>query len=153
YDVVNLYRHEEFQPSPTAILDVLHRKCDFKGILLPTIDTIRAFEAELSGDWATMLAHQLPALPSLQAFWDVLPEFFTWLVGGMRPTTPAAYPLASGDMVLRQPLGTLTGPGWVASALEIIRFAAANRLTVEIDFIKENGERTTREVEAYSLRR
>src|SRR6185436_15036265 len=51
------------------------------------------------------------------------------------------------------PLGTLTGPGWVAPALEIIRFAAANRLTVEIDYIKENGERTTREIEAYSLRR
>lgn len=153
YDVVNLYRHEEFQPSPAAILDVLRRKCDFKGIVLPTVDTIRAFEAELSGDWATMLAHQLPALPPLDAFWAVLPEFFAWLVGGMRPATPAAFPLASGDTVLRQPLGTLTGPGWVASALEIIRFAAANRLTVEIDFVKENGERTTREVEAYSLRR
>ncbi len=153
YAVVNPYRHEEFHPSPATILDVLRRKCDFKGILLPTIDTIRAFEAELSGDWATMLAHQLPALPPLQAFWDVLPEFFAWLVGGMRPAMPAAYPLAQGDVVLRQPLGTLSGPGWVASALEIIRFAAANRLTVEIDYIKENGQRTTREIEAYSLRR
>ena len=153
YDVINLYRHEEFQPSPSAILEVLRRKCDFKGIILPTVDSIRAFEAELIGDWATMLAHQLPSLPPLQAFWDALPEFFAWLASGMRPAMPAALPLGAGDVVLRQPLGTLTGPGMVSSALEVIRFAAANRLTVEIDYIKEDGERTMREVEGYSLRR
>jgi predicted nucleotidyltransferase component of viral defense system len=32
YDVVNLFRHEEFQPQPAAILDVLKRKCAYKGI-------------------------------------------------------------------------------------------------------------------------
>ena len=63
YDVVNLFRHEEFQPQPAAILDVLKRKCVYKSIQLPTLETIRAFYEELSGDWQTMLAHQLPALP------------------------------------------------------------------------------------------
>ena len=153
YDVINLYRHDEFQPTPGAILDVLRRKCAFKGIQLPTVDSIRAFHAELSGDWGTMLAHQLPALPPLEAFWDALPEFFAWLAGGMRPMMPAAVRLAPGDIVLRQPLGTLSAPGMVSSVMEIIRFAAANRLTVEIDYVKRNGERTTREIEAYSLRR
>jgi len=153
YDVINLYRHEEFQPEPAAILDVLRRKCEFKGIILPTVDSIRAFEAELTGDWETMLSHQLPALPSLRAFWDALPEFFAWLAGGMRPAMPAAYPVAEGEVVLRGALGSFSGPGMVSSALEIIRFTAANRLTVEIDYIKENGEGTTREIEAYSLRR
>lgn len=153
YDVINLFRHDEFQPAPGAILDVLRRKCEFKGIQLPTVDSIRAFHAELSGDWGTMLAHQLPALPPLQAFWDALPEFFAWLAGGIRPAIPVPFRLAPGEVVLRQPLGTLTAPGMVSSVMEIIRFAAANRLTVEIDYVKQNGERTTREIEAYSLRR
>jgi hypothetical protein len=151
--VINLFRHEEFQPQPGAILDVLKRKCEYKGIPLPTLDTIKAFYEELSGDWQTMLAHQLPALPPLESFWNVLPEFFAWLVGGARPAMPQAYPLAAGQEILRQPLGTFSGRGMVSSALEIIRFAAANRLTVEIDYVKESGERTTPEIEAYSLRR
>lgn len=153
YDVINLFRHDEFQPAPATILAVLRRKCEFKGIQLPTVDSIRAFHAELSGDWSTMLAHQLPALPPLQAFWDALPEFFTWLADGTRPAMPVPFRLAPGEVVLRQPLGTLTAPGMVSSVMEIIRFAAANRLTVEIDYVKQNGERTTREIEAYSLRR
>jgi predicted nucleotidyltransferase component of viral defense system len=152
YDVINLYRHDEFQPAPGTILDVLKRKCDFKNIQVPTLDTIRAFFDELSGDWATMLGHQLPALPPLNSFWDVLPEFFSWLAGGVRPAMPPAYPLAGGEAVLRPALGTINAPGAFASALEIIRFAAANRLTVEIDYVKENGQHTTREIEAYSLR-
>ncbi len=153
YDVINLFRHDDFQPQPSAILDVLRRKCDYKGIQIPTLDTINAFYGELSGDWQTMLAHQLPALPPLESFWNVLPEFFAWLAGGARPAMPQSYPLAAGEEILRQPLGMLSGPGMVSSALEIIRFAAANRLTVEIAYVKENGERTTREIEAYSLRR
>lgn len=153
YDVINLFRHNDFQPEPAAILDVLRRKCEYKGIQIPTLDSINAFREELAGDWQTMLAHQLPALPPLESFWNVLPEFFAWLAGGMRQAVPQTYPLAAGEETLRQPLGTLSGPGMLSSALEIIRFAAANRLTVEIDYVKESGERTTPEIEAYSLRR
>jgi hypothetical protein len=120
---------------------------------VPTLETIGGFRDELAGDWATMLAHQLPALPPLDSFWDALPEFFAWLAGGARPVMPQSYPLAQGEEILRQPLGTISGPGIVSSALEIIRFAAANRLTVEIDYVKDSGERTTREIEAYSVRR
>jgi WYL domain-containing protein len=99
-----------------------------------------------------MLSHQLPALPVLETFWNALPEFFAWLAGGMRSAAPQSYPLAPGEEILRQPVGTL-GPGIVSSALEIIRFAAVNQLIVEIDYVKEDGERTTRQIEAYSLRR
>jgi hypothetical protein len=92
-------------------------------------------------------------LPPLESFWNALPEFFAWLAGGARPAMPQPYPLAAGEQVIRRSVGTLSGPGMVSSALEIIRFAAANRLTVEIDYVKEDGERTTREIEAYSLRK
>jgi predicted nucleotidyltransferase component of viral defense system len=153
YDVINLFRHDEFHAEPGDILTVLQRKCDHKNIGLPTLTTITAFREELSGDWQTMLAHQLPALPPLDAFWDALPEFFAWLAGGARPVMPEALPVAAGDIVLRAPVGTLSAPGVLSSALEIIRFAAANRLTVEIDYVTAEGGPTTREIEAYSLRR
>jgi hypothetical protein len=52
---------------------------------------------------------------------------------------PAAYPLAGGEAVLRPTLGTIAVPGAFASALEIIRFSAANRLIVEIDYVKETA--------------
>jgi hypothetical protein len=63
---------KHFQPTPGTILDVLRRKCAFKNIQVPTFDTIKTFFDELSGDWVTMLNHQLPALPPLNSFWDVL---------------------------------------------------------------------------------
>jgi predicted nucleotidyltransferase component of viral defense system len=153
YDVINLFRHDEFHPAPGSILDVLRQKCAFKAIEIPTLDTIRAFFEELSGDWNTMLAHQLPALPPLDSFWDALPEFFAWLAGGARPETPAAFPMAAGDDLYRPALGMIEGAGAFASALEIIRFAAANRLTVELDYVTKDRVRSTREIEAYSLRR
>lgn len=153
YDVINLFRHDELHAEPQDILSVLRRKCDHKGIGLPTLTTIAAFREELSSDWRSMLAHQLPALPPLDAFWNALPAFFAWLAGGARPVMPEAIPVDAGDSVLREPVGTLFAPGMLASALEVIRFAAANRLTVEIDYVTAEGDPTTREIEAYSLRR
>ena len=43
--------------------------------------------------------------------------------------------------------------GAQASSLEVIRFAAANRLCVQIDYTKENGERSAPTIEPYSVRR
>ena len=40
-----------------------------------------------------------------------------------------------------------------ASTLETIRFGAANRLCVQLDYIKEGGERSMPTVEPYSVRR
>jgi predicted DNA-binding transcriptional regulator YafY len=37
--------------------------------------------------------------------------------------------------------------------METIRFAAANRLCVQLDYTKENGERTAPTIEPYSVRR
>ncbi len=43
--------------------------------------------------------------------------------------------------------------GAEAGSLEVIRFAAANRLCVQLDYTKENGEHTTPTIEPYSVRR
>jgi predicted nucleotidyltransferase component of viral defense system len=55
YDVVNLFRHDEFRPDAVAILGVLQKKCAFKGINVPTFETIGGAMDELVADWANML--------------------------------------------------------------------------------------------------
>ena len=65
YDVINLYRNDEARPAQAVLLDVLIQKCEFKGIDLPNMDSIRPHLDDLAGSWADMLEHQLPVLPPL----------------------------------------------------------------------------------------
>jgi predicted nucleotidyltransferase component of viral defense system len=154
YDVVNLFRHDEFHPAAPVIHDVLGKKCAFKGIPFPTVAALSQLRAGLEGDWADMLGHQLPSLPPVDAFWSELPALFAWIEGGRLPVIPAAYPLSVGDVVIRPPAGAISMPGMVSSApVEVIRFAASNRLCVELDYIDEQGKRGVRIIEPYSLRR
>jgi len=101
-----------------------------------------------------MLNHQLPALPPVDTFWTELPALFAWLEGGRQPAVLAAYPLASGDVVIRPPAGTISIPGMESTApIEVIRFAASNRLCVELDYVDQQGGRRVRIIEPYSMRR
>jgi predicted nucleotidyltransferase component of viral defense system len=153
YDVINLFRHDEFHPAPEVIHDVLSKKCGFKGIALPTVEGLEALRDELEGDWAVMLTHQLPALPPVEAFWAELPAVFAWIEEGRQPVIAAAYPLRPGDVVIRPAAGALSIPGMPSTApIEVIRFAASNRLCVELDYMDEQGRRSTRVIEPYSLR-
>ncbi len=95
-----------------------------------------------------MLGHQLPALPPVESFWGALPEFFAWLETGMAPARPAAYRMAAGETVLRERTFRLPVSEPAQSHLEIIRFAATNRLCVDLDY-----QASTRRIEPYSLRR
>lgn len=153
YDVVNLYRNEEARPSPAVLLDVLRQKCAFKGIPVPRIDDLNDHKAELEGSWGNMLAHQLPDLPPVASFWEVLPEFFAWLAGTHAPAIPAAYATAAGETVIRERTLRLPVSARIQPHLEVIRFAAANRLCVELDYTDQRGRRGTRTIEPYSLRR
>ena len=127
YDVVNLYRNTEARPSPSVLMDVLRQKCAFKGIEVPRAGDLDGHKGALEGAWQHMLGHQLPALPPVDAFWDVLPEFFGWLEEACAPAIPAAYVSAAGDTVIREPTLRLPLRASSQAALEIIRFAAANR--------------------------
>ena len=148
YDVVNLFRNADARPAAAVFLDVLRKKCDFKGISLPVLADLDRFKPDLEGGWATMLGHQLPALPPVETFWAELPAFFRWLEGGEVPETPAAYALATGEEIIRERALRLPVTAVGQSYLEIIRFAAANRLSVELDY-----QGSTRRIEPYSLRR
>lgn len=154
YDVINLFRHDEFHPAAAVIRDTLSKKCAFKGIPFPMLATLLPLREELEADWVVMLDHQLPALPPVEAFWTELPALFAWLEAGVRPASLAAYPMGAGDVVLRPPAGSFSIPGMASSApIEVIRFAASNRLRVELDYVDEKGSRGTRIIEPYSLRR
>lgn len=153
YDVVNLFRNEDARPAPTVLLDVLKQKCAYKKISIPDMEAIAAHKPDLEGSWLPMLGHQLPALPDLENFWSALPEFFEWQAGGTVPPAPLAYRLAAGETILREHTLGLTVGLSSQSHIEVIRFAAANRLYVDIDYDPLNGRRGVRRVETYSLRR
>lgn len=153
YDVINLFRNGEFTAAASAIRQVVTEKCAFKAVPFPTLEALNPFHDELVGEWNNMLAHQLPALPPIQSFLDALPEFFNWLAGQSEPVVLVAHPMARNTEVLRGPAGAFGDIGGHRPFIETIRFAAANRLCVELDYRDEQGRRDTRLIEAYSLRR
>jgi hypothetical protein len=153
YDVINLFRHGDFREAGNAIRDVVRQKCTFKRIAFPTFAALAVFRDELFAQWGNMLGHQLPALPPAESFWEALPEFFNWLAGRRVPAMIAPYPLAAGDQVLRMPAGAFRMPGRSTPFIEVVRFAAANHLCVDLDYMDEQGTVGTRMIEPYSLRR
>src|SRR5690606_26547072 len=74
YDVVNLYRRADLRSDRDLVLAVLERKCEHKGVPVPTLAAVTTAEkdAELRADWPAMLGHQLPTLPSAAEFIDAL---------------------------------------------------------------------------------
>lgn len=154
YDVINLFRNEDFSVAAAVIREVVRAKCDFKRIPFPSLAGLDPFKEELIGEWKNMLGHQLPALPPIESFLSMLPEFFNWL-GGQERAVPvlAVHPLARDTQVIRGPAGTIGLAGRSPSFIETIRFAAANRMCVELDYRNEQGQRGTRLIEPYSLRR
>jgi len=57
YDVVLLYRHEKLRAPKDIILSALEKKCAFKNIPVPTMETLRnrPEREELEAEWATCL--------------------------------------------------------------------------------------------------
>jgi hypothetical protein len=113
---------------------------------------LKPHRADLEAGWVHMLDHQLPALLPVDAFWDALPEIFDWLHGQIAPVL-AAMPMGGGDALIRDRIINLPAGSLGQTHIDLIRFAAANRLLVEIDYQDKTGKRSTRAIEAYSLRR
>jgi len=110
------------------------------------------FRQEIETEWENMLGHQLPRpLPPFADFWLTLDDVFGWL-SGTRPSI----------QLQRAQIGNLD-PNWrppeaISSwhrgfPLELLRYAGANRLRVEVDYRLERGRSRPRIVEPYSLRR
>jgi hypothetical protein len=153
YDVINLFRHGDFRTAAAVIRDIVAQKCSFKKIAFPTFESLAPMHPELVGEWGNMLGHQLPLLPSVDLFWQELPEFFHWLSGALVPQLLPSHPMALDGTVLRGPAGAIRIPGRSTPFIEVIRFAASNHLCVELDYRDEEGRQRTRPIEPYSLRR
>jgi predicted nucleotidyltransferase component of viral defense system len=153
YDVINLFRHGDFRDAAAVIRDIVMQKCRFKQIPFPTFESLLPAQPELVGEWGNMLGHQLPSLPPVDLFWTELPEFFRWLNGAVLQPLLPSIPIEVSATVLRGPAGGIRIPGRSTPFIEVIRFAASNHLLVELDYRDEQGNRRTRPIEPYSLRR
>jgi predicted nucleotidyltransferase component of viral defense system len=147
YDVVNLYRHGDTRPSAAVLRDVLEQKCAYKGIVLPTVAALEPHRTDLEAMWDNMLSHQLPVLPPVSDFWAALPEIFTWLMGGSEAPQRARIEPGSSEISIRSRVLPMSVPARARAPLEIIRFAAANHLCVDLTY--DGG---IRRIEPYSLR-
>lgn len=154
YDVVHLYRRQDLKPDRAVVRRTLSRKCEFKGIPVPTYASLtdRPERAAIEVEWEQMLAHQLPTCPPFNEFWQELPAVFDWLNTDVTvPTLPAIqFGREVVDTTWRLPPMVMAW-GVGASTLESIRFAAANRLCIQIEYVKESGERTSPTIEPYAV--
>jgi predicted nucleotidyltransferase component of viral defense system len=140
YDVVNLYRNAEARPEQQQ---VLREKCAFKGIKLPQLSDIESHQGDVDAGWTYMLEHQLPALLPVSSFWEALPEIFNWLHGqAASPVLPAMPLLGAAQEVIRERIIGLPAGSRGQTFIEAIRFAAANRLLVNIDYRDKQGNRS-----------
>ena len=120
YDVVNLVRNVDARPTLVVLFDVLRQKCDAASIRRVLGRTAR---------------------------------FFEWLTNGLAPRPPK-YPTSVGEVVVRTRLVPFSAsiPAQMRSNmqqhLDIIRFAASNRLCVQLVYLC-----SSRLIEPYSLRR
>lgn len=149
YDVIHFFRHDEIPCDRTLVVSTLKEKCAFKGVPVPTVAALRARpeRSELEAEWSNMLTHQLPQLPPFANFFAELPRVFDWLFGVVAKAVVPVYPVGGNIDTSWRPPATVTAWG-LQAPLEIIRFAGANRLCVDLTY---DGSR--RLIEPYSLRR
>ena len=147
YDVISLFRRQDLRPEASAVLQVLREKCEFKGIPVPDPTSLLPFREEMESDWEVMLGHQLPAVPPIESFWSAIPDFFTWLHESLAPSLPTGIPIGPDEEIVSAS-STSKDLGMNAPVLERIRFAAANRLCVDLDY--QGG---VHRVAPYSLRK
>jgi DNA-directed RNA polymerase subunit RPC12/RpoP len=130
-----------------VLLDVLRQKCTYKAISVPTFQSLIPHREALEAMWSDMLSHQLPVLPPLNDFWDALPEIFTWMISGAPVPQRALIQHGAGEVAVRTRVLPMGVPLRSRSTLEIIRFAAANHLCVDLTY-----DGSVRRIEPYSLR-
>ena len=87
-------------------------------------------------------------LPPFVTFRDELPVFFEWLQRCIAPRILAPHVAATGEQTIRERTMRLPLTSRAQSHLEVIRFAASNRLCVDLRY-----QESIRRIEPYSLRR
>jgi predicted nucleotidyltransferase component of viral defense system len=152
YDVINLYRRPEAQAARNDIRAVLTEKCAFKKINVPKLADLMPFREDVAATWAQMLDHQLPQLLPFETFWDALPDFFSWLEVKFEIQATAPVRVRAGEVPIYASQPLPRAPMVPSGIMGPIRFAAANRLLVDLDYETLDGRRSNRIIEPYSLR-
>ncbi len=137
YDVIHFFRNRSMIKNPTLVYNTLIKKCEYKGMSPSKLSDIESHEkiSELESEWENMLAHQLPALPPLESFWNELEPFFDWLEGQLNVenlVTPIEY---QGRELVFGRYGTFPS---VHGVIPKIQFAAANRVCVILTYKDKN---------------
>ncbi|MHB8512653.1 MAG: nucleotidyl transferase AbiEii/AbiGii toxin family protein [Actinomycetota bacterium] len=155
YDVVHIYRHPDLLGYSEPVRSALEQKCAHAGIEVPTLESILAtpFRAEVEQEWGNMLAHQLPHLPPFEDFWGALENVFGWLHENVPMRALPRIDTATSEELDPTWISPRAMTSWrIAAPLEMIRFAGANRLKVDLDYRAMRGRQGPRIVEPYSLR-
>jgi predicted nucleotidyltransferase component of viral defense system len=79
YDVIHLFHHLEHQKSQETVLNFLKQKCDFKGVQLPTMESLEKQQIACSVGWTDQLSHQINNLEPCDYYWSQLPDLLKWL--------------------------------------------------------------------------
>lgn len=156
YDIVHMSRHPDLFDEATAVAAVLAAKCAYAEVDVPDLAAIHAspFRAEIETEWEHMLGHQLPdPLVPFDEFWAALDGVFAWLKGEVLAPVLLRAELPQDDLDSAW-VAPRAMTSWRTSApLELVRYAGANRLKVELDYRAKDGRHGPRIVEPYSLRR
>jgi predicted nucleotidyltransferase component of viral defense system len=131
YDVVHFFRNREMIGNTKLVLSILDKKCQYKNMSIPTFEDIEQHEKldELEPQWEHMLAHQLPALPPIESFWQDLEPFFDWLHGHLEVEQTESLPIGKESIFHA---GRYSRLGDSPAILNKIQFAAANRVCITL---------------------
>jgi predicted nucleotidyltransferase component of viral defense system len=153
YDVIHFYRRLDLNPDRSKVKDILKAKCDLRGIPIPTIKLLESHDqrAALESEWENQLKHQLPILPPFEEFLVELPLVLDW-IDGRKVEQIEAFSESDDEeteeRIVQESVEAMTVPGPGASMMEKVRFAASNRLLLQLGY---NG--SLREIEPYAFAR
>jgi len=163
YDIVNISRNFREHVDKNIARTGLNKKFDFIGIANPTVDSIlsQLDFPQLQAAWADQLNHQLEVLPPAESFYNELRPALSWWID-VHPTEPVLavisnianettlprvhFPVTESQPSRRVGMGRNVS-GIFSPNMGQIRYAARNRLCVEIEY---HGVR--RLAEPYSVR-
>lgn len=151
YDVIHFFRRPESRGVGGRVKSILAKKCEFKGISFPEIADLEKHKEACAVGWKEQLSHQLQALPPFESCWGELSPFFSWLEKPETFSFAVREAIPSPQGVWKE-YGRMAGRESLARGFESFRFAAFNRLCVEIVYTMENGVSSKSVVEPYSVR-
>ena len=131
YDIICLFRNKSLLLDHELLLSVLKKKSEHKKMEMPSFKSIKAHLKidELDTEWESMLAHQLPLLPSLKNYWKELPLFFEWL--NNKKNDEESLKKITQDQDLWK-AGRMKDIYSTHVSIEKIKFSGLNRLCVEL---------------------